>query len=369
MNATKTQTAIKVNTYTEWGKLEEVVLGTCMNFNHEGIDKVFRFLYENNDGQHNKRNRPYEIAAKYLHERQEDLDNLQKIMENHGVVVRRAKPLEKVTKIESPTFEAYTTACDSPRDMYLAIGDEIIETPPTNRKRYFEHMLLRDIFMDYFRSGAKWTAAPRPMLDEKSLDFEFWKENLENPLHEIDEIEENHEIAFDAANCLKFGKDIVMNVGTKNHELGAIWLQRHFGNKYRIHPIRLCDSHIDGHLMPIAPGKLLVNEMAMYKNYHRLPPQLQKWDKIPILDPATNFDYPTTHLQMASNVGMSVNVLSLDEKKVLIRDNAVLTIEALDRAGFEPIPVRIRHCELFGGGIHCSTVDVRRNEKQEDYFR
>jgi len=72
---------------------------------------------------------------------------------------------------------------------------------------------------------------------------------------------------------------------------------------------------------------------------------------------------------MASNVGMSVNVLSLDEKRVLIRDNAKLTIDALYRAGFEPIPVRIRHCELFGGGIHCSTVDVRRREVIDDYFK
>ena len=120
--------------------------------------------------------------------------------------------------------------------------------------------------------------------------------------------------------------------------------------------------------MPIAPGRLLVNEGAMYNRYDRLPPELQKWDRIPILDPATDFDYPSDHLQMATSLGMSVNVLSLDSKRLLIRDSANLTIGALERAGFTPIPVKLRHSELFGGGIHCATVDIRRREALSTYF-
>lgn len=358
----------RVNVYTEWAPLREVIIGSSANFNHEGIDKLFKFLYDNRDGKFNEKEQRHEIATQYIKERQEDLDNLQQVLENYGVIVRRPKRLDKVQRITTPVFESYTTACDSPRDMYFLIGNEIIETPPTNRKRYFEHLLLRDIFMDYFRNGAKWTVAPRPSLDDNRLDLDFWKDNLDSPLLPLNDIDVNYEIAFDAANCLKFGKDIVMNIGTKNQELGAIWLQRQLGEKYRVHPIRLCDSHIDGHFVPIAPGKLLVNEVAMHNQYHRLPKALQKWDRIPILDPAINFEYPSDHLQMASSVGMSVNVLSIDAKKILIRDNASLTIEALYKAGFEPIPVRIRHCELFGGGIHCSTIDVRREENLENYF-
>ena len=106
----------------------------------------------------------------------------------------------------------------------------------------------------------------------------------------------------------------------------------------------------------------------MYGSYERLPKALQKWDRIQILDKGTQWDYPNDHLQMATNVGMSVNVLSLDERRILIRDTAELTINALERAGFEPIPFRLRHSELFGGGLHCSTVDVRREEQREDYF-
>ena len=162
--------------------------------------------------------------------------------------------------------------------MFLCIGDEIIETPPTNTKRFFEGDLLREVFMDYFKRGARWTVAPRSTLDSTRLDFSFWKDNLKKHINKLDEIEEKYEIAFDAANCLKFGKDLVINVATKNHELGAYWLKRHFGDKFRVSVVKISDSHLDGHLVPIAPGKLLVNEGAMYGLYDHLPEPLKKWD-------------------------------------------------------------------------------------------
>ncbi len=224
-NKNLTQTSALVNVYTEWAPLEEVIVGSCVNFNLEGIDSTFRFMYENRDGRFADRNEPHRIDLRYVEERQEDLDNLHSLLESEGVIVRRPKRLEEIQKIKTPNFTSYTTGCDSPRDMYLCIGDEIIETPPTNRKRYFEQLLLKYLFMEYFRSGAKWIVAPVPSLDDTAIDFSFWKDHIQRGIPSIEKIEENYEIAFDAANCLKFGKDIVMNVGTKNHELGFYWLK------------------------------------------------------------------------------------------------------------------------------------------------
>jgi glycine amidinotransferase len=325
-------------------------------------------MYENRDGKFDRRNNPWNLDQRYIDEREEDLDNLQSLLESEGIVVKRPKTLTEIKEIKTPDFSSFMTASDSPRDMFLCYGNEIIETSPTNTKRYFESSLLRHIFNDYFRKGARWTVAPRPSLGTKHQDRTFYKENLNAPINDLKDIDLKYEISFDAANCLKFGKDLVINVANKNQELGAYWLERHLGEKYRVHKVRIADSHLDGHIMPIAPGKLLVNEGAMYGLYKNLPEPLQKWDVVPILDKSTNFDYPSDHLQMATNVGMSVNVLSLDEKRILIRDNADLTIKALEKAGFEPIPFRLRHSELFGGGLHCTTVDVRRNESLEDYF-
>ncbi|MBS3125442.1 hypothetical protein J4211_04300 [Candidatus Woesearchaeota archaeon] len=109
--------------------------------------------------------------------------------------------------------------------------------------------------------------APRPSLEEGRLDFRFWKDALDTPIEGPESIDDRYEIAFDAANCLKFGRDIVMSIGTKNHELGAAWLQRHLGDRYRVHAIRLCDGHIDGHLVPLAPGKLLDGSISREDAY------------------------------------------------------------------------------------------------------
>lgn len=365
--ASASQASSRVSVFTEWGPLEEVVLGSCRNFNMSVYDDTVSFLYDDPGKANQDVERP-SIAQRFIDEREEDLDALAALLTQEGVTVRRAERMNRSQAISTPDFESVTTSCDAPRDMFLAYGSCFIETPPTNRKRFYEARLLRSIAREYFDAGARWIAAPRPRLASGTLDRGAWRDHIDDPFLDPSQIDSALDVAFDAANVLKFGRDLLMNVGTQNHLLGAHWLASVLPDGSRLHLCRLCDSHLDGHIMPLAPGRLLVNEGAMYRNYDRLPPELQKWDRIQILDPATDFDYPADHVQLATSVGMSVNVLSIDECRILIRDTAVNTIRALERAGFVPIPVRLRHSELFGGGIHCATVDVRRRDASESFL-
>ncbi|MFH2009437.1 MAG: glycine amidinotransferase [bacterium] len=354
-----------VNVYTEWGPLREVVLGSCVNFNLEGFDDVFVELYHETLRQIGGLDAKPEIHRRYTEERQEDLDAFARTLEELGVRVRRPKRLDEIVRVKTPHFEAITNAVDAPRDMFLCLGDEILETPPTNRNRYFEGLMLRELFLEYFRRGARWTLGPRPAL-HLSLDRTRWREV--DRLHEPGEIEPELEICFDAANCLKFGRDLLMNVGNKNHELGALWLQRHLGDRFRVHPVRVTDYHIDGTLIPLRPGVLLVNP-TLRRRAHWLPEPLRRWKQIEVEDePRKRFDYPADHVQLASFTGMGLNVLSVDERRVCVRDEDHGVRRALEAEGFEVIPVRFRHCELFGGGLHCCTLDVRRDEALEDHF-
>lgn len=93
----------RVNVYTEWAPLKEVIIGSCANFNLEGIDRTFRFLYENRDGKFADRNHPHRINQRYIEERQEDLDNLQSLLESEGIVVRRPSRLERVQHVKYTT--------------------------------------------------------------------------------------------------------------------------------------------------------------------------------------------------------------------------------------------------------------------------
>ncbi len=60
--------------------------------------------------------------------------------------------------------------------------------------------------------------------------------------------------------------------------------------------------------------------------------------------------------------------LTVKEKRIIIQDNAYNNIKKLEKLGFEPIPIRFSQGRLFSGGIHCCTVDVRRNETMESYL-
>ena len=352
---------MSVHVYTEWGKLKEVIVGNCINFNIDNFDDIFRYLYELKK---TKITKP-KLYATYVKERQEDLDNFAKILESFGVKVKRPDPLTKVKVLKTPFFTSMMNAVGSPRDMFFCIGNEIIETPPVDRNRYHESMLLYDVFLDYFKKGARWSAAPRPRLGSKNSHFIDWRKF--KPSFEMSDKNNDYDIGFDAANCLKFGKDILMNIGNINHELGYFWLKTHLKDKFRIHPVTICNTHIDGMMMPIRKGVLLINPLLKSK-IHLLPEALQKWKMIPTVSLKKCFNYPIGHVQLASFEGMNTNVFSIDENTVCVRDQAPIVGERLEKEGFKVISVQIRHSELFGGGPHCVTLDINREDSLDECF-
>jgi glycine amidinotransferase len=62
------------------------------------------------------------------------------------------------------------------------------------------------------------------------------------------------------------------------------------------------------------------------------------------------------------------NTLSLDPKTICVEAGEVLLIEQLGKLGFNVIPVPFVRVAPFGGGLHCSTVDIYRQGECEDYF-
>jgi glycine amidinotransferase len=362
-----------VNVYTEWGPLKEVLLGDCLHASFNLADPTFELVYyENLKSQKYRKTEEYRVDKTRYHQRIEDLKNLHKLLEELGVKVRRPDPLQRAVPFKTPWFKGICQAPDNPRDTMFCIADMIIETPPTVRGRYFETHHWHKILNEYFRGGAKWITAPRPSLTDESIDYEGeknWKETVD--YNKIYEIEPRFEIAFDAANIIKFGKDILFNIGCKNHELGAFWLERIlYDYGIRLHRIRACDSHIDAVLAPIAPGAMLYNPVGDKKKniLEQLPAPLKKWDVIPMQEEDLSFCIHDNELILASQEGMFINILSINEKQMVIQDTATNNIKNLEKHGFEPIPITFNQGVIFSGGIHCCTVDIYRDEKCEDYF-
>ncbi|TJW54871.1 MAG: hypothetical protein E5X59_06335 [Mesorhizobium sp.] len=104
----------------------------------------------------------------------------------------------------------------------------------------------------------------------------------------------------------------------------------------------------------------------MFDQWNRLPKGLQSWDAIIFADEEIlNADSKETPL---ASKYISMNVLSIDPERVIISDQAPQTIRSLEKAGFTPIPTRLRHSRLYTGGFHCATLDIRRDEELETYF-
>jgi glycine amidinotransferase len=65
---------------------------------------------------------------------------------------------------------------------------------------------------------------------------------------------------------------------------------------------------------------------------------------------------------------LSMNVLSIDGKRVIVERHHRATIKALQGWGFEPVPCDFLHYAAFGGAFHCATLDVRRRGALQSYF-
>jgi N-dimethylarginine dimethylaminohydrolase len=125
----------------------------------------------------------------------------------------------------------------------------------------------------------------------------------------------------------------------------------------------LCWDHVGTTLLPLRPGKVLVNPERVKPS--ELPELFRQWDVIwapPPVPQGYGLDWPR-----ASN-WVSMNVLSVDERHVIVEATKTSLMRVLEREGFTPIPVRYRHGRTFGGGFHCSTLDIARQRTLEQYF-
>ncbi|MEE2677159.1 MAG: amidinotransferase [Myxococcota bacterium] len=353
---------VPVNSHNEWDPLEEVVVGRlegavippnhpAVTFNvPSAVAKIYRFVGG------------FRYPRLLTAPAQRELDEFIRVLELEGIRVRRPEIVNFARRFRSPDWSSsgFTTAC--PRDGFLVVGDEIIETPMCWRARYFEALAYRKLFREYFDRGARWTAAPRPALDDSLFDADY---RPPEPGGSVRYVITNDEVVFDAADFVRCGRDLFVTRSNVTNESGIRWLRRHLGDAYTIHEIESrCRQpmHIDSSFMPLAPGKLQVN--TEYIDVDRLPPVLKRWDLLiaPRPDPGRG-----VVASMCSD-WISLNVLMLDEERVICEKSQPSMQRALRDWGFQPIPVAFLHYAPFGGSFHCATLDVRRRGVLASYF-
>jgi N-dimethylarginine dimethylaminohydrolase len=341
----------------EWDPLEEIIVGNPLGARFPTPDLSTQ-LTEFPDRPLSEIPRgPFD--EKIIEEADEDLNEFVAVLEELGVTVKRPQTWPHDAKFSTIHWEAegYYNYC--PRDIFLVIGDQIIETPNVIRSRAQEAFSYREILLDHMKSGAKWYSAPKPML----LDSLFEGFDPEKPMPR------NDEPAFDAANILRFGYDLLYLVSATGNEMGGHWLQSILGDKFRVHFMKdvYYGSHIDSTFVALRPGLILCNPSRINKD--TLPDLFKQWDVI-YSPPMENTDrYSPDYLSKCiGSDWIDMNALSISPNMIVVDKDQTALIRVLEKHGLDVVPIKLRHSKLMGGGFHCITLDTRRKGTMERYF-
>jgi len=340
----------------EWDQLEEVIVGNplCARFptpdrSTQLAEFPDRSLEEIPQGP---------IPERIIEETEEDLNAFVAVLEKLGITVKRPETWPHEAKFSTIHWESEGFYNYCPRDILLVIGDHIIETPNVIRSRSQETFSYRTMMVDYLKSGAKWYSAPRPMLLDSLFEVDLTKPTPRN-----------HEPAFDAANVLRLGRDLIYLVSSTGNELGGQWLQTILGDAYRVHFFKdvYYGSHIDSTFAALRPGLMLCNPGRL--NDHTLPEILKQWDVI-YSPPMENTDrYDADYLSKSiGSKWIDMNLFSINPNLVVVDQDQTGLIKLLEKQGLDVIPLKLRHAKMLGGGFHCVTLDIRRTGTLQRYF-
>ena len=352
------QPSCPVSAHNEWDTLEEVIVGradfACLPHYEDpaayccadvtdvaALQKMLNIQPDSTYG-------PERIAAA-----NKALNAFAALFESEGVTVRRPTPIAFNKQCVTPgwtTNSGYN--CCHPRDIFMIVGDLILETPTSSRERYFENWSYKTIMKDYFHRGARWIAAPKPEIPD---DLYVDHDDSVYPFYLTE-----FEPCFDAADFVRCGKDIVGHLSHVTNQSGVEWLRRTLGHEYTVHLVKSKNPHalhIDTTFMPLAPGRILVN--PDFLDFESIPKALRHWELLVAPEPVVH----SHSVRGFISKWAAVNVVSLDEKRVLVDVLQKPLIKSLKEWGFDPIPFDLSPVYAFGGGFHCVTLDIRRTKR------
>lgn len=349
-----------VSSYTEWDLLEEVIVGVVDGASFPSWHVAMEACLPDDQREVFRKNAGKPFPAEQIAAARQELEEFVHILEGEGVKVRRPEEVNQQQFFGAPGWMSTGLYNAMPRDVLLVIGNDIIECPLAWRSRYYETFGYRSLLKEYFNQGAKWSAGPKPELKNELYDYEWQEPQAHEPTRLV--INE-FEPTFEAADFTRCGRDIIAQKSNVTNEFGIEWLRRHIGNQYKIHILEFNDPHpmhIDATLVPMAPGKLLINPERVLE----IPKIFKGWDVLKAPQPII----PDDHTLYMTSKWINMNILMLDEQRVVVERQDEPMIASLKKWGFKPVPCNFRNFNSFGGSFHCATVDVRRRGTLQSYL-
>ena len=368
MNQAPDPNSSPVSASDEWSLLEEVIVGRI-----EGAvvpdepDAMLQATIPTRQLDYFRKNAGKPFPADQIAAAEKELTYLVTVLQGEGVRVKR--PDDPGTLFQAPIITAdWTTKgglyAAMPRDNLLVVGDRIIEAPMSWRSRQREGLPYRALLQEYRRGGGQWIQAPTPRLRD-----DLYTKNWELSDTEFRSVITEVEPTFDAADFLRFGKDVVGQRSHVTNENGIRWLRELLGDEFRVQIIEFADAHpmhVDATIMPLRPGLMLINPVRVPD---ALAKQLQQglfkgWDMIKVPEPIM----PDSQCLYMTSKWITMNVLSIDEERVIVEAQDEPMIALFKSLGLKPIPVPFRNFNTFGGSFHCATCDVKRAEGPREWL-
>lgn len=351
--AAATSEAGRVRAYNEWDPLEEIVVGSARGARIPRPDPgLFAVHFHECGSPEAIPSGPFPPEA--IEQTEAELAELCEELEALGVTVRRPDPVDPDAVLATPDWETDGFYEYCPRDSILVVGDLLIEVPLPVRAKHLKALSLRTLALEYFESGARWIAAPRPRL----------RDELYDPDRPEGQRLLDHEPCFDAANVVRLGTDLLYYVSDSANEKGARWLQSTLGPEFTVHVCRdlRINDHVDTTIVPLRPGLVLLNPARVDDT--NLPPYFASWDKVwcPELVDAVP---PGAHA--FSSIWIGMNVLMVRPDLAIVDRRQTALIRAIEAHGIDVLPLQLSHDRTIGGGFHCATLDVRRTGELECY--
>ena len=383
-----------VNSWNEWDPLKRVIIGRPEGTNIPAPEPAW--WYNRPEGGYPLPSYgpfPQEMVDKA----NEQMDNFVKILEKRGVIVDRVELHPSMLDrrpVSTPDWTQLNQhGVNNVRDVFLCHGNMIIEATTSRRSRWYEYLNLRPIFERYFKEDPEflWISAPKPRLTDESYvrNYYYYFDNVWTAEEKRQRLYDwkfqltEKEPLWDAADAMRFGKDIFHQASCVTNRSGMDWLKRFFGSMgYRVHMVQFDTPddpekpdnfhpwHIDVNLVPLRPGLAMYN--PDWKPRTKELWELFKkndWELIPAARPTyvhKNKIYLPGLYERKSWISM--NTFSIDPKTVCVEAHETAYMEQLDKLGFEVIPVPYEAVIPFGGALHCTTLDVYREGSCEDYF-
>ena len=233
--------------------------------------------------------------------------------------------------------------CMPARDIILTVGNEMLEATMSYRCRWFEYLNYRPLLKRYYDQdkNMRHESAPKPRL----TDADYRKDYLSDKIDVKKRLEwtekkffvtTEEEPLFDAADILRFGKDLIVQHGFTTNLSGIDWLRRHFKN-HRVHAVNFPGDpypiHIDATFTPVTEGIIINNPQRKLPASQRKLFEDNGWKILDSAQPAHNTPPPLCY----SSVWLSMNVLVLDPKTVCVEKSEVYQADQLDKLGLDQV--------------------------------